>query len=100
VDAPLPVKPRYPLEFEPTEKVKSELIELEIPSDAAVVGKQILELGLPNGTLVVLISRNGEFIVPGGATILEAGDTMLVLADKASLDKVHSIVRTVPTKGE
>lgn len=94
VDAPIPMKPKYPIEFEPTHGFQSEMVELEIPKDSAVAGKQIVEIGLPNGTLVTLIRRNEEFIVPGGVTTLEAGDTMLVLTSKEELPKVRSILES------
>ncbi len=92
VDAPLKVKPRYPLEFEPTEGIKSELIEIRIPHTAFASGKQILELGLPKYSLIVLISRNNEFVIPGGGTILEADDLVMVLTDKKHIDEVRNIL--------
>jgi potassium/hydrogen antiporter len=94
VEGPAPVRPRYPLEFEPSVNIKSELMELDVAADSTAVGKQVLELGLPPGVLIVLIGRNGEFIVPGGGTIIEAGDTMLGLADKRSLEEVRLIVQS------
>src|SRR3990170_2771586 len=94
VDAPIPEKPKYPLEFEPIGNIKSEMVELVISNNSAVVGKQIVELGLPKNALVVLINRNNEFIVPGGGTVLETGDRMLVLSDKDALTEVHSIVES------
>jgi len=94
VAAPLAAKRQYPLEFLPTSSTKSNLVELQVPSNSLVVGKRILELGLPKGALVVLISRKEEFIVPSGGTSLEAGDTMLVLADKNDLVHLRSLVET------
>ncbi len=45
---------------------------------AAAVGKRIAELGLPRGSLVVRVVRQGQEIVPHGDTRLEAGDRVVV----------------------
>lgn len=92
VDEPVRLRPRPPLEFEPTQGVSGDLVEIEIPTGADVAGKQIVELGLPSGALFVLIGRDGKFVVPGGNTIVEAGDTVLVLADDDSLASVRRLL--------
>jgi cell volume regulation protein A len=97
VDAPLQVKHQYPLEVVETggPKVTSELIEVPIPVASPAVGRQIVELGLPKGALVVLVGRGEEFFVPRGATVLEAGDNLLVLADQKSLAAVREQVGAI-----
>lgn len=69
VDAPIPVKPSYPIECEPTGKMKCDLTEIVIHDNSAASNKRILELGLPDGTLVVLINRGDDFFVPAGGTV-------------------------------
>ena len=58
------------------------LIEVIIPPGAQAVGKRVLDLNISTTTLIVLISRRDEVIVPNGSTILEAGDHLLVLGDR------------------
>lgn len=89
VDVALPPKVKYPLEYVPVTPLKNELTELEISAASAAAGQQIVDLGLPAGVLIVLVSRDNEFIVPSGGTILEAGDKLLVLADKEVLAQVR-----------
>ncbi len=89
VDAPAIPKRVYPIEFTPMRGLKSELKELPIPLDSSLVGKSIVELRLPNDFLVVLIARDNDFLLPSGGTVLQGGDTLLVLSDKESLDKVR-----------
>ena len=86
-----PVQPRriYPLEFTPMGGFQSELKELQVQPASDMVGKAIFELGLPEEFLVILIARANDFVLPSGGTALEAGDTLLVLADKASFDQVQ-----------
>lgn len=94
VEAPIPVKPTYPLECEPTGKIRCDMTEIVIPENSVAIDKRILELGLPEGALVVLINRGDEFFVPGGGTVIKAGDRLLMLADRDAIDKVKSIVES------
>lgn len=93
VDVPLARPLRYPLEFEQTADLDSDLVEVVVPAGSSVVGRRILEIGLPEGALVVLISRGGTFVVPRGSTIMLDGDRLLMLADDASLAQVRALVR-------
>lgn len=89
VDAPAMPKRMYPIEYTPMGGLKSELKELPILLDSSIVGKAIVELGLPNGFLIILIARGNDFLLPGGGTVLQGGDILLVLSDKKSFDKVR-----------
>jgi cell volume regulation protein A len=92
VDVPLQVKPVYPIECEPTGTIPCDLVELQVPEGSAVAEKQIIDIGLPEGALIVLIGRNNEFFVPGGGTALKTDDRLLLLTDKDTAGKVRSIV--------
>lgn len=88
VDAPAIPRRIYPIEYTPMDGLKSELKELPIPSDSLMAKKAIFELGLPDDFLVILIARENDFVMPSGGTVLQAGDTLLVLADKKTFDEV------------
>ncbi len=45
-----------------------------------VVGKKIVDLGLPQSALVVAIRRQGKAVIPHGGTELEVGDRVVVFA--------------------
>ncbi len=90
--APNVVKRRYPIEFAPVEGVDTELVDLIVPFHSDVAGKSIVELGMPVDSLIVLISRNESFIVPSGGTVLQEGDTILVLVNKGNLPEVRSVL--------
>lgn len=92
LDAPIPQKVDYPLEFNPVGNLSNVLAEQPVPPGSWTVGKAIVDLNLPVGALIVLLSRRGEFIVPTGGTILEASDTMLLFADTHLLADVKAIV--------
>jgi cell volume regulation protein A len=92
VDAPLVATARFPLDFEPRGRTNSALVDIAIPHHAVAVGRRIMELGLPPGTLIVLLSRDDEYVVPSGQTVLESGDTLLVLAAKHDLAVVRGLL--------
>ncbi len=88
VDAPVQSKPKFPLEPNPVEGFRSQLKEIAIPAGSAFEGKAIVELGLPEKFLVILIARENDFLIPSGGTILQQGDTMLVIADSDDFQSV------------
>lgn len=93
VDEIAPKKPIYPIELNPMRGFTDELKEIAIPENSTCTGKTIVELFLPEKLLVILIARDNEFFVPNGGTTLLAGDTLIVLSDKESFDKVQAQVK-------
>jgi len=87
-----PPKKKMPLEIVAGELIPSELKEIEIPTPSKVDGKTIVELNLPPGYLIVLISRAGAYIQPTGNTVLRSGDRLLALTEKDALDQARGIL--------
>lgn len=87
-----PPRPQVPLEFTPTEGIKSTMFELKVSPASVVVGKQIVDLHLPDDVLVMLIGRGNDFVVPRGGTVLHADDTMLVLAKPGALLELRALI--------
>ncbi len=83
VDEPGHIQQRaYPIEFVPGHAFKSALHEIDLPPHSPAVGKAIYQLGLPLELLIVLIEREGEYLVPNGSFVLKAEDTLLVLSEE------------------
>lgn len=87
-----PPKKKMPLEIVAGEMIPSELKEIEIPVASKVDGKAIVELNLPPGYLIVLISREGAYIQPKGSTVLKTGDRLLALTEKDALEQARGIL--------
>lgn len=86
---PEELKKRTRSDIELMDGIKSILTEIFIPENCSVVGKQIVQLGLPNTTLISFIQRDNKFITPTGSTVLFEKDKLYVLAEnKESLTKV------------
>ncbi|MDD3558621.1 MAG: potassium/proton antiporter [Melioribacteraceae bacterium] len=79
---PLPKKIPIPLEYTSDPKADTELIEIIVPFNSKVAGKQIVDLDFPEDSRIVLIIREDKNIIPSGGTVLESGDVLLVLANK------------------
>jgi len=92
VEAPLAPKRSFPLEYTPVNGLKSELRELIIPAGSFAVGKAIVELHLPREVLVILIGRGDEFVVSTGSTVIQADDTLLILANQFQFRQVSQIL--------
>ncbi|HDQ25361.1 MAG TPA: potassium/proton antiporter [bacterium] len=83
------VKKRYPIEFEATAGIDADLNEVFVPYESEYVGKRLFEIGIPKGSLVTLVSRGEQFIIPDGGTVIEGGDVMLVMAEKQALKELE-----------
>ena len=58
-----------------------EIIELEVAEGSEAAGRSVRELGLPDGSLVISILRDGGGFVPGGDSVVQAGDEVLLVLD-------------------
>lgn len=68
------------------------LIEIEIPANASIANKRIVDVPLPEGTLIVLINRESKMLIPQGKSTLNAGDQVLVVVPKSNQDIVRSLL--------
>jgi len=72
---------------------KSAMEEVSIPPDSFAVDKRIIDLHFPRSAFIVMIKRNGKFVRPGGSTVIEANDTLVLLLDnEESLKEVKVIL--------
>ncbi len=92
VDAPLPQRRPYILDVVEAGNRTTDLHEIVIPHEAPAAGQQLVDLHLPPGALVVLISRGDEFVVPQGSTVLQPDDNVLLLADETTLPNARRLL--------
>jgi trk system potassium uptake protein len=58
-----------------------EIIELEVADGSETAGRAVKDLGLPDGSLVISILRDGGGFVPAGDSVVKAGDEVLLVLD-------------------
>jgi trk system potassium uptake protein TrkA len=62
------------------EEISSEALELTLTETSASVGKTLMDLHMPAGSVIGLIERAKELIIPSGKTELRAGDKIVLFA--------------------
>jgi cell volume regulation protein A len=85
-------KPAYPLELEPVAGLQSDLVNVAVPSNSPVAGRQIVDIGFPRDALIVLIGRGDSFIIAKGGSIVQPNDRLLMLADKEAIAETRRIL--------
>lgn len=86
----------------PEMPLKEATVEVILPPDSVAVGRQLLDVGLPSGVLVVLIGRDGQTFVPSGSTTLAARDKLLLISapeDRPMLAQACAML-TLPAETE
>ena len=91
-EAPAPA-PTAALELLSLRDLNAEIVDYTISPGSTAAGRNVEELHLPAGAIVALVSRGGHLIPPRGATRLESGDHLFVIAEtseRAAVDKVFA----------
>jgi trk system potassium uptake protein TrkA len=92
--------PQYgPLHLLDLPQERLEIIELEVAADSPAAGKIVKDLGLPDGSLVIAIMRDGTGFVPLADSLIEAGDEVLLVLDTGLEDRVAARFQS-PARGE
>ena len=75
--------PRYGLvHLLALEEERLEIIELEVAPDAPTAGEKVSDISLPEGSLIISVLRGGLGFVPKPDTVIEAGDSVLLVLDQ------------------
>ncbi len=65
-----------------------EIIELVVSDRAPAAGREVQELTMPEGSLVISVLREGGGFVPKPDTVIQAGDEVLVVLDPGLEDDI------------
>lgn len=75
-------KPSRTVDFDfESEDIKSVRLEVTVSEKTLENGNRLIDIALPEKTLVVLVKRNHSFFVPSGITPLMSGDKLLMITD-------------------
>lgn len=89
VTLPEKLKPRTLSDLELTDTIKSTITEIIIPENCCIIGKQIVQLGLPKTSTISFIQRSNKYITPNGSTTILANDKLFILSENdLTLSKV------------
>jgi cell volume regulation protein A len=87
------------VETAPLERMRADLLQLEIPVGSQLAGVHIDELRLPVGAVVTLVLRDGTGFVPHEQTRLRTGDSVLIVATDVVRDAALQRLREVGKAG-
>jgi cell volume regulation protein A len=88
-----------PVETAPLERMRADLLQLEIPAGSMLSGVYVDELRLPPGAAVTLVLRDGEGFVPSPQTRLRTGDNLLIVTTSEVRDATEARLRAVSRRG-
>ena len=95
VAAPAAKNITSPIEFEAGESNKK-LFEFQIECHSLAVNRTLKDLPIPKDTLITMISRGGDYLIPSGDTVFEECDIVFILSDynnEESLKEIFDIVK-------
>ncbi len=91
VSLPERVKPVSEVEKFISDYPRNLMKEVVVTPGCHAVDKKIVDIHFPQSTIIAVIKRNDKYITPSGATILQANDSLLVLAENPDdLEKVNA----------
>ena len=67
----------------------ADVAEFTAQQDSKVTKKRVFELGLPHGTTIGGLVRNGEGILVSGGSQIEAGDIVVVFCHNVNMSKIE-----------
>src|SRR5690606_33664088 len=62
-------------------ELKAVAAEIQITKASIIQGNRLMDLPLPEKTLVVMVKREGNYFIPTGATVLQEQDKLLIITD-------------------
>lgn len=71
--------------------IDSTLKDMTLTKEALQNGNRLMDMNIPKGTLVMLVKRGSEFIIPNGQVELKVGDKLLFISDKSEKDPTRTL---------
>ena len=68
-------------DVEISEDIKSYMSEISIKKEFLANGSRLMDLNVPEKTLIVMVKRDDQYFIPRGNTELMVGDRILVITD-------------------
>jgi len=70
---------------------QAEILDTVVTSNSGVAGHALAEIDFPRGALLGAIVRGDELIIPGGDTVIEPGDNVIIFAATETLPKLEKL---------
>lgn len=80
-DAPTSLYKLKEFDIEYSDEIKSVTKEVTLSAKALTNGNHLMDLNIPENTLVVMVKRDDKYFVPTGKTTLQENDKLLIISD-------------------
>jgi cell volume regulation protein A len=87
------------VESAPLDVLDAELLTITIPPGSKLSAVSVLELRLPDPSVITLIIRDGHTSVPTADTTLRVGDELLIVTTRLQRDTTERRLRAVTRRG-
>lgn len=74
------------------DEIDSTLKDMTLTEETLQNGNRLMDMNIPKGTLVMLVKRGNEFIIPNGQVELKVGDKLLFISDKNEKDPTSTLI--------
>lgn len=71
---------------------QAELLEAEALETSDIVGKPLKKVGMPKGSLVIGIIREGKIEIPSGDSVIAPNDRIIIFAKREVVPKIEKIL--------
>ncbi|MDD6811463.1 MAG: Trk system potassium transporter TrkA [Lachnospiraceae bacterium] len=72
---------------------RTEALEFSVKEDCPVVGVPLQDLKIKPGILICTINHRGNISIPGGQSIIQVGDTVIVVTTQTGLNDIRDILK-------
>ncbi|WP_242922586.1 potassium/proton antiporter [Pontibacter liquoris] len=80
-EKPHELKKLQDFDVEFSDEIKSVMTDISVTPQALEKGNRLMDMPLPDKTLVVMVKRDGKYFVPTGKTLLTENDKLLIITD-------------------
>lgn len=98
LDLPLPPQSKlkeFDVEF--SDDIKSAMCEVKVNDAMLRNGNRLMDIALPDHTLVAMVKRKNRYFIPRGNTHLEIGDVVLLITDdEAAMRETFNVLGVHP----
>ncbi|WP_300728862.1 potassium/proton antiporter [uncultured Bacteroides sp.] len=74
------------------DEIDTQLKDMTLTEEALRNGNRLMDMNIPKGSLVMLVKRGNEFIIPNGQVELKIGDKLLFISDNKKVDPTQNLV--------
>lgn len=71
---------------------KAEALEFRVNKESMVVGKPLSQLKLKPSVIIASINKSGKATTPNGQSVIEIGDSVIVVSTQTGLDDIEDIL--------